>query len=125
MSSLSRAASRLFGRGSSSPFRSISVSAAPRADAVPTHTGMQFSEDDPRNVRFAVTGLKKQTNTKWAIDLISQVPPKKVHQKVVSCDGGGGALGHPKIFINLDPSGPQACNYRGLCFEMDHSHAHY
>ncbi len=38
----------------------------------------------PRNVRFAVTGLKKQTNTKWAIDLISQVPPKKVHQKVVS-----------------------------------------
>ncbi len=52
MSSLSRAASRLVGRGSSSPFRSISVSAAPRGDAVPTHTGMQFSEDDPRYVVF-------------------------------------------------------------------------
>jgi hypothetical protein len=52
MSSLSRAASRLMGRGASAPFRSLSVSAAPRGDAVPTHTGMQFSEDDPRCVFF-------------------------------------------------------------------------
>ena len=43
----------------------------------------------------------------------------------VSCDGGGGALGHPKVFINLDPSGPQSCIYCGLRFEMDHSHAHH
>ena len=32
----------------------------------------------------------------------------------VSCDGGGGALGHPRVFINLDASGPQSCIYCGL-----------
>jgi uncharacterized Zn-finger protein len=53
------------------------------------------------------------------------LPQNVVYVLKVSCDGGGGALGHPKIFINLDPSGPQACNYCGLRFEMDHSHAHH
>lgn len=24
---------------------------------------------------------------------------------------GGGPLGHPKVYINLDASGPQACGY--------------
>nr|ALS05194.1 NADH dehydrogenase [Tortanus dextrilobatus] len=88
----------------------------------PTHTGQTFDENDVRNVRFDVTGLKKQTNTQWAIDLIAKVPPKKVNKRVVSCDGGGGALGHPKIYINLDPSGPQSCNYCGLRFELEHGH---
>jgi uncharacterized Zn-finger protein len=53
------------------------------------------------------------------------VPENVIDVLKVSCDGGGGALGHPKIFINLDRSGPQACIYCGLRFEMDHSHAHH
>ena len=48
-----------------------------------THTGQQFSESDPRNVRFAVTGLEKQVNDKWAIDLIAQVPPIVSSKRVV------------------------------------------
>lgn len=33
-----------------------------------------------------------------------------------SCDGGGGALGHPKIFINLDKPQICWCTYCGLPF---------
>ena len=48
-----------------------------------THTGQQFDASDPRNVRFAVTGLEKQVNTEWAIDLIAKVPPKVVNKRIV------------------------------------------
>lgn len=40
-------------------------------------------------------------NPSFAIDLISQVPPKECTQRVVYCNGGGGSLGHPKVYINL------------------------
>jgi len=86
----------------------------------PTHTGQTFAEDDVRNVRFDVTGLRKQTNTEWAIDLIAKVPVIKVNARVISCDGGGGALGHPRVFINLDQAGPHSCIYCGLRYEMEH-----
>ena len=33
-----------------------------------------------------MTGLKKQTNPKWAIDLIAQVPVQKVNKRIVSSD---------------------------------------
>ena len=49
-----------------------------------THTGQKFEEKDPRNVRFAVTGLEKQVNTEWAIDLIAKVPPIEVNTRIVS-----------------------------------------
>ena len=49
-----------------------------------THTGQQFSEKDPRNVRFAVTGLEKQVNNQWAIDLIKEVPVIVSNKRVVS-----------------------------------------
>ena len=61
--------------------------------------GQAFEEGDYRLVRF--TERSKQVNPQFAIDLIAQVPPKVCHGRVVSCDGGGGALGHPKVFINL------------------------
>merc|ERR1719175_453535 len=84
-----------------------------------THTGQQYADNDPRNVRFAVTGLEKQVNTEWAIDLIAKVPPKVVHTRIVACDGGGGALGHPKVYINLDDGKPQGCIYCGLRYVFD------
>jgi len=90
-----------------------------------THTGQQFSENDQRSVRFAVTGLEKHVNNQWAIDLIAAVPPKVVSTRVVSCDGGGGALGHPKVYINLDKSGPQSCPYCGLRFVLGEAHHHH
>lgn len=35
---------------------------------------------------------------------------------MVSCDGGGGPLGHPRIFINLDKPKICWCTYCGLPF---------
>ncbi len=51
--------------------------------------------------------------------LINDQPVQKVETRIVSCDGGiefksvnwigGGALGHPKVYINLDTLEPRAC----------------
>ena len=106
-----------------------------------THTGQQWDEADPRNARFSVTGLEKQVNNQWAIDLIAKVPPKEVNTRIVStflyilfreknfivlcqvaCDGGGGALGHPKVYINLDDGTPKGCIYCGLRFVFKPDH---
>ena len=49
-----------------------------------THTGQQWDEKDPRNVRFSVTGLEKQVNDKWAMDLVAEIPPIVVNKRIVS-----------------------------------------
>ncbi|KAF0300224.1 NADH dehydrogenase [ubiquinone] iron-sulfur protein 6, mitochondrial [Amphibalanus amphitrite] len=94
-------------------------SSAPANEKV-THTGQAFAEDDYRLVRF--TERTKQVNPQFAIDLIAQVPPKVCTERVVSCDGGGGALGHPKVFINLDQPGNHTCGYCGLRFVRPDHH---
>nr|XP_045618125.1 NADH dehydrogenase [ubiquinone] iron-sulfur protein 6, mitochondrial-like [Procambarus clarkii] len=85
-----------------------------------THTGQNFEEGDIRNVRFEVT--PRQTNERWAINLIKDVPPKAVKSRVVACDGGPGALGHPRIYINLDDAGNHSCIYCGLRYYKDDGH---
>ncbi len=42
-----------------------------------------------------------QVNKQFAIELIENVPPKKVTERVIACNGGHGALGHPRVYINL------------------------
>ena len=51
-----------------------------------------------------------------AIELIHKQPVRWTNTKVVSCDGGGGPLGHPKIFINTDKPEIATCGYCGLPF---------
>lgn len=34
----------------------------------------------------------------------------------VTCDGGGGTLGHPKVFYSLDGQGSVKCRYCGRVF---------
>jgi NADH dehydrogenase (ubiquinone) Fe-S protein 6 len=53
------------------------------------------------NVRFEQTDLASQPNPMAAIELISQVPVAQVDKRIVACNGGGGALGHPRVYINL------------------------
>jgi len=98
---------------------SRSGSTAATGDRV-THTGQAFDEADYRMVRF--TERSKQVNQQFAIDLVAQVPPTASTQKVVSCDGGGGALGHPKVYINLDQPGNHSCGYCGLRFVKEGHH---
>jgi NADH dehydrogenase (ubiquinone) Fe-S protein 6 len=49
-----------------------------------------------------------------AIELIHKQPVKWTHDRIVTCDGGGGPTGHPKIFINTDKPEIAACSYCGL-----------
>ncbi len=40
-------------------------------------------------------------------------PPEviEVDSTTVSCDGGGGALGHPRVYLNLGADGTVECGY--------------
>ena len=40
-------------------------------------------------------------------------PPEiiEVEDTVVACNGGGGALGHPRVFLNLETDGFVDCPY--------------
>lgn len=51
-----------------------------------------------------------------AIELIHKQPVRWTKERVVSCDGGGGPLGHPRIFINVDKPQICMCTYCGLPF---------
>jgi uncharacterized Zn-finger protein len=51
-----------------------------------------------------------------AIELIHKQPVRWTDQKVVSCDGGGGPLGHPRVFINTDKPAILPCGYCGVPF---------
>lgn len=62
----------------------------PRADAV-------------EGPRFQSVNMAAQPRPAAAIELLKQSPVQVEHSRVVFCDGGGGALGHPKVFLNLVP----------------------
>jgi uncharacterized Zn-finger protein len=39
-----------------------------------------------------------------------------VQTQVVACNGGGGALGHPKVYLNLSAEGKIECPYCSRLF---------
>eukprot|EP01124_Arcella_intermedia_P015198 TRINITY_DN2170_c0_g2_i1.p1 TRINITY_DN2170_c0_g2~~TRINITY_DN2170_c0_g2_i1.p1 ORF type:complete len:142 (+),score=24.11 TRINITY_DN2170_c0_g2_i1:15-440(+) len=84
--------------------------------AVPTHSTIKH-----RNLGFEPSLLKKPNKhdhpERPSSVLIAQVPPVVVEERIAVCDGG--FLGHPRVFINLDPSSPDDpvhCDYCGLRF---------
>ncbi|MBN3279305.1 NDUS6 protein, partial [Polyodon spathula] len=64
-----------------------------------THTGQVYDMKDYRRARFVER--QKEVNENFAIDLVAEEPIREVESRVISCDGGGGALGHPRVYINL------------------------
>lgn len=42
-----------------------------------------------------------------------------VTQKRVACDGGGGALGHPKTYLDMGVDTEVTCKYCGRVFKLD------
>ncbi|KAI8909761.1 zinc-finger domain-containing protein [Gorgonomyces haynaldii] len=102
--------------------RRYSTKIVPQAPNRPTtwSASQQPKELATSGPRFEQTLWEYQPNPPSAQELIAQVPVKKVHSRIISCDGGGGALGHPKVYINLDKPGPAACGYCGLRFEHEH-----
>ncbi len=47
-------------------------------------------------------------------------PPEtiEVDQETVACDGNGGALGHPRVYLTLDADGKVDCPYCGRRFTL-------
>ncbi|KAK4879985.1 hypothetical protein RN001_008131 [Aquatica leii] len=85
-----------------------------------THTGQKWDCNDYRLVRFV--DKTKYVNPNFAINLIDEIPPQACNERVVCCNGGGGPLGHPKVYINLDKPGNHICGYCGLRFYLDQCH---
>ncbi|CAO1623338.1 unnamed protein product [Sympodiomycopsis kandeliae] len=75
--------------------------------------------------RFEQMAVEYQPMPLSAMEMIQREPIRLSTQRITGCDGGGGPLGHPRVFINLDKPGPKACPYCGLRYELDHSHAHH
>ncbi|OXG11223.1 NADH dehydrogenase (ubiquinone) Fe-S protein 6 [Cryptococcus neoformans Tu401-1] len=76
------------------------------------------------NGRFEQTAWEYQPNRPSAMGMVAEYPVRLVQGRKAACDGGGGALGHPKIFINLDKPGPKVCGYCGIRFEQAHDAHH-
>ncbi|XP_027724790.1 NADH dehydrogenase [ubiquinone] iron-sulfur protein 6, mitochondrial isoform X1 [Vombatus ursinus] len=107
-------------RGLPVAHRCFGVKISPSGEKI-THTGQVYDEEDYRKIRFV--GRQKEVNENFAVDLIAEQPVTKVESRVISCDGGGGALGHPKVYINLDKETKTGtCGYCGLQFEQHHHH---
>ena len=90
-----------------------------RSLQAPNRAGIWSRSQMPRDVamsgpRFEQTIMETQPMPYAAIELIHKQPVRWVHTKTVACDGGGGPLGHPRIFINTDKPQVQQCTYCGL-----------
>lgn len=48
----------------------------------------------------------------------------EVGEREVACDGGGGALGHPKVYLTLERSGEIDCPYCDRRFVLKAGAAH-
>ncbi|KAL6036839.1 hypothetical protein STEG23_009039 [Scotinomys teguina] len=82
-----------------------------------THTGQVYDEKEYRRIQFV--DHQKEVNERFAIDLIAEKPVNGVDHRVIACDGGGGALDHPKVCINLDKKTKTGtCGYCGLQFKQ-------
>ncbi|KAK8090000.1 NADH dehydrogenase (ubiquinone) Fe-S protein 6 [Apiospora hydei] len=74
--------------------------------------------------RFEQTDFDLQPQSKAAIELIHKQPVRWTHDRVVACDGGGGPMGHPRVFINVDKPEITPCGYCGLPFAHEHNRKH-
>ncbi|OAL43375.1 NADH-ubiquinone oxidoreductase [Pyrenochaeta sp. DS3sAY3a] len=100
-----------------------------RTTQAPNRAGIWSRSQQPREVamrgpRFEQTIIEDQPRPYAAIELIHQQPVKWTHDRIVSCDGGGGPLGHPRVFINTDKPQICWCEYCGNPFANEHHRAH-
>ena len=47
----------------------------------------------------------------------------RVTTKRIACDGGGGALGHPRVWLHLDENDQIACPYCSRLYVMEGAEA--
>ncbi|GAB7329017.1 hypothetical protein MBLNU13_g00868t1 [Cladosporium sp. NU13] len=92
----------------------------------PNRQGIWSRSQQPREramvgPRFEQTIMADQPRPMAAIELIHKQPVRWTEKKVVSCDGGGGPLGHPRVFINTDKPSIIPCGYCGVPFANTHN----
>ncbi|CAO3670602.1 hypothetical protein G6F70_005504 [Rhizopus microsporus] len=105
--------------------KSVAPTAEQAANRATTWSENQRAKADAlKGPRFEQMDLSTQPNPMAAIELIAEEPIRFVNKRIAHCDGGGGPLGHPKVYINLDASGPQACGYCGIRFQKLDDHHH-
>ena len=54
---------------------------------------------------------------------MERVETLTVDHDVVGCDGGGGALGHPLVYLNMEGKGAVDCPYCGRRYVLAESAA--
>ncbi|KIO30853.1 hypothetical protein M407DRAFT_242073 [Tulasnella calospora MUT 4182] len=91
-----------------SPATTSVVGQAPNR-AIKWSTNQQTRPQAASLPRFEQTDMSLQPQPLSAMEMIAKEPVRLVHGRKAVCDGGGGPLGHPKIFINLDQPGPRSC----------------
>ncbi|KAF2269408.1 NADH-ubiquinone oxidoreductase [Lojkania enalia] len=106
----------------------LRVMQAPNRQA-PNRKGIWSRSQQPREIamtgpRFEQTIFADQPRPYAAIELIHKQPVRWTKERTVACDGGGGPLGHPKIFINVDKPQICWCTYCGLPFAHEHHRKH-
>ncbi|VDO64569.1 unnamed protein product [Heligmosomoides polygyrus] len=73
------------------------------------------------NAKFDEVTHTGQVNPNIAMNLIAERPAQDCGaERIVFCDGGHPALGHPRVYINLDKPGVHACGYCGNRFYNSH-----
>jgi NADH dehydrogenase (ubiquinone) Fe-S protein 6 len=77
------------------------------------HTGQKFAMSDYRRGRFDYVA-KKQVDENFPIDLSKEQPIVVSHTNIVW--SGGGAVGFPKVYLNLDRNKVHTCGYSGRRF---------
>ncbi|CAG8952645.1 hypothetical protein HYFRA_00009753 [Hymenoscyphus fraxineus] len=96
-----------------------------RVSQAPNRSATWSKSQNPRakamsGPRFEQTIMAAQPMPQAAIGLIHQQPVHWTHDRIVSCNGGGGPLGHPRIFINTDKPQICMCEYCGNPFANEH-----
>ncbi|KAF4606696.1 hypothetical protein EYR38_000750 [Pleurotus pulmonarius] len=121
-----RQSHRLLSRANSSIAASTTAVPSKTSPQAPNYPSTWSTSQSPRPAgssgpRFEQTAMEVQPNPLSAMELIANEPIRLVHGRKAVCDGGGGPLGHPKIYINLDQPGPRPCG--GIRFEQaPHDH---
>ena len=77
-----------------------------------------WAEYDLRNTEFINLTTARKPETMSDTASVGAPETVQVEHSSFSCDGGGGALGHPKVHLTLDQSGQVDCGYCGLHFEL-------
>ncbi|KAI9204007.1 uncharacterized protein BJ171DRAFT_442844 [Polychytrium aggregatum] len=104
------------------------ISSVPEVPAQSSNRTTTWSKtQQPKKVaavgpRFEQTHWDYQPNPPSAMELIHEEPIRFVEGRVTHCDGDGGALGHPRVYINLDKGVPVGCGYCGIKYQQKPHH---